>query len=120
LVGNRPFGIAPHSGNLYVDYERRRFGAELSGYFVARQDDSTFLSDAFFGASMLLPNQNLNPGYQKIDLSGRYTLNPALTFFAGIENLLNEHYAAPLGFPALPLTFRAGIKFRIGRDSWKW
>ena len=103
-----------------MDYERRRFGAELSGYFVAGQDDSTFLSDAFFGASMLLPNQNLNPGYQKIDLSGRYTLNPALTFFAGIENLLNEHYAAPLGFPALPLTFRAGIKFRIGRDSWKW
>jgi vitamin B12 transporter len=120
LVGNRPFGIAPHSGNLYVDYQRRRFGAEMSGYFVARQDDSTFLSDALFGASMLLPNQNLNPGYRKIDLSGRYTINPALTFFAGIENLLNEHYAAPLGFPALPLTFRAGIKFRIGRDSWKW
>ena len=120
LVGNRPFGLAPHSGSLYVDYQRRHFGAELSGYFVARQDDSTFLSDAFFGTSMLLLNQNLNAGYQKIDLSGRYTINPALTLFAGIENLLNEHYAAPLGFPALPLTFRAGIKFRIGRDSWKW
>lgn len=120
LVGNRPFGIAPHSGSLYVDYQRRRFGADLSGYFVSRQDGSTFLSDAFFGTSMLLPNQNLNAGYQKIDLSGRYTINPALTLFGTFENLLNEHYAAPLGFPALPLTFRAGIKFRIGRDSWKW
>jgi len=120
LVGNRPFGMAPHSGSLYIDYERRRFGGELSGYFVTRQDDSTFLSDAFFGTSMLLPNRNLNPGYQKIDLSGRYTLNPAVTFFASVENLLNERYTAAFGFPALPLTFRTGIKFRIGREGWKW
>jgi vitamin B12 transporter len=119
LVGNRPFGIARHSGSLYVDYQRRRFGADLSGYFVTRQDDSTFLSDAFFGTSLLLPNQDVNAGYQKIDLSGRYTINPAVTLFASIENLLNEHYTAAFGFPSLPLTFRTGIKFRIGRESWK-
>ena len=119
LVGNRPFGMAWHCGSLYVDYERRRFGAELSGYFVARQDDSTFLSDAFFGTSMLLPNQDLNAGYQKIDLSGRYSLNPAITLFASTENILNERYTAAFGYPSLPLTFRAGMKFRIGRDSWK-
>lgn len=120
LVGGRPFGMAPHSGGLYIDYERRRFGGELSGYFVTRQDDSTFLTDAFFGTSMLLPNHNLNPGYQKIDLSGRYSLNPAMTFFASVENLLNERYTAAFGFPALPLSFRIGIKFRIGRETWKW
>ena len=120
VVGGRPFGMAPHSGGLYVDYERRGFGGELSGYFVTRQDDSTFLSDAFFGTSMLLPNHNLNPGYQKIDLTGRYTLNPAMTLFASVENLLNERYTAAFGFPALPLTFRTGIKFRIGREGWKW
>lgn len=120
LVGGRPFGMAPHSGGLYIDYERRRFGGELSGYFVTRQDDSTFLSDASFGTSMLLPNHNLNPSYQKMDLSGRYTLNPAVTFFASVENLLNERYTAAFGFPALPLTLRTGIKFRIGREGWKW
>jgi len=119
LVGERPFGIAPHSGSLYVDYGRRRFGAQLSGSFVTRQDDSTFLSDAFFGASMLLPNHNLNASYQKIDLGGRYTINPAVTFFASIENLLNERYTAAFGFPSLPLAFRSGIKFWIGRDIWK-
>jgi vitamin B12 transporter len=120
LVGGRPFGMAPHSGGLYIDYERRRFGGELSGYFVTRQDDSTFLTDAFFGTSMLLPNHDLNPGYQKIDLSARYALNPAVTFFISIENLLNERYTAAFGFPALPLTFRTGIKFRIGREGWRW
>jgi vitamin B12 transporter len=120
LVGSRPFGMAPHSGSLFVDYERRRFGGELSGYFVTRQDDSTFLTDAFFGTSMLLPNHDLNPSYQKIDLSGRYSINPALTLFISIENLLNERYTAAFGFPALPLAFRTGIKFRIGREGWKW
>ena len=120
LVGNRPFGMARHSGGLFLDYERRRFGAELNGYFVSAQDDSTFLSDAFFDTSMLLPNQNVNAGYRKIDLSGRYTLNPAITFFAGVENLLNQRYTAAFGFPSLPLNFRAGVKFRIARDSWKW
>jgi vitamin B12 transporter len=119
LVGSRPFGMAPHSGSLFVDYERRRFGGELSGYFVTRQDDSTFLTDAFFGTSMLLPNHDLNPSYQKIDVSGRYSINPALTLFISIENLLNERYTAAFGFPSLPLAFRTGIKFRIGRDSWK-
>jgi vitamin B12 transporter len=120
LVGNRPFGMAPHSGSLYIDYQRQRFGAELSGYFVTRQDDSTFLTDAFFGTSMLLPNQNVNAGYQKIDLSGRYSINPALIVFANIENLLNERYSAAFGFPSLPLTFLTGIKLRLGRDTWKW
>jgi iron complex outermembrane receptor protein/vitamin B12 transporter len=61
----------------------------------------------------------VNAGYQKIDLSGRYTINPAVTLFASIENLLNEHYTSAFGFPSLPLTFRTGIKFRIGRESWK-
>jgi len=120
LVGGRPFALAPHSGGLYIDYERRRFGGELNGYFVTRQDDSTFLTDAFFGTSLLLPNRNLNPGYQKIDLSGRYSVKPAITLFVSMENLLNEHYTAAFGFPALPLTFRSGIKFRIGREGWKW
>jgi vitamin B12 transporter len=120
LVGSRPFGMAPHSGGLYVDYERRRFGGEVSGYFVTRQDDSTFLTDSFFGTSMLLPNRDLNPSYQKIDVNGRYSINAALTLFVSIENLFNERYTAAFGFPALPLAFRAGMKLRIGRDSWKW
>ncbi len=120
LIGGRPFSRAPHSGSLLIDYSRRRFGTALAGYFVSRQDSSTFLTDGFFGNSLLLPNRNLNAGYQKIDLSGRYTINPAVTLVASIENLLNEHYTAAFGYPSLPLAFRAGIKFRIGRDSWKW
>ena len=41
----------------------------FSGYFSGERDDSTFLSDRFFGSSLLLPNRDLDPAYQKLDLS---------------------------------------------------
>lgn len=119
LVGGRPFRRAPHSGGLFVGYARRKFAATLSGYFVSRQDDSTFLTDGFFGNSMLLPNRNLNASYQKVDLNGRYALHRGVALYTSIENLLSQKYDPAFGFPALPLTFRTGIKFTIGGEGWR-
>ena len=76
LVGERPFRRPANSGTLFVGYANGPFDVALSGYFVGRRDDSTFLSDGFFGNSMLLPNQDLDPAYQKIDLSASYRLHP--------------------------------------------
>jgi iron complex outermembrane receptor protein/vitamin B12 transporter len=118
LEGSRPFRRPPHSGSLLLSYSRGKFGAALSGYFVSRGDDSTFLSDPFFGNSMLLPNRNLNSGYQKIDLSGRYSVHPAVTLFTSMENLLSQHYTPVFGFPAAPFTIRGGIKVTIGGETW--
>jgi vitamin B12 transporter len=120
LVGARPFNRAPHSGSLLIDYSQRKFGLALAGYFVSRQDSSTFLTDGFFGNSMLLPNHNLNAGYQKIDLSGRYPVNRLLTAYFSVENLLSQHYEQAFGFPSLPLTFRTGLRFTIGGESGWW
>jgi len=119
LVGNRPFRRAPHSGSLLIDYYKRKFDLNLSGYFVSRQDDSTFLSDGFFGNTLLLPNRNLNAGYQKIDLGGRYEINPMLALFTSVENVLGQHYHPAFGFPALPLTFRSGVRLTIGGQAWR-
>lgn len=119
LVGGRPFRRAPHSGSLVVGYSKRQFGLTLSGYFVSGQDGSTFLSDPFFGNSLLLPNRNFNSGYQKFDLSGRFALNRVITFYTSVENLLSQHYHPAPGFPAPPLTFRSGIKIRLGGEGWR-
>jgi vitamin B12 transporter len=119
LVGARPFRIAPHSGSFTLRYSRPKFTAAVNGYLVGRRDDSTFLTDAFFGNSLLLPNRNLDAGYQKIDLTGSYSIHPAVTLFTSMENLLNEHYDAAYGFPSLPFTIRAGVKFVIGGEGWK-
>lgn len=120
LVGARPFDRAPHTGSVRFDYERHKFGLTTMGCFVGRRDASTFLSDGFFGTSMLLPNRNLLAGYQLLDLSGRYSVTRRLTAYLSVTNLLSQHYQEKLGYPALPLSFRTGLKFTIGGESGWW
>jgi vitamin B12 transporter len=121
LQGARPFLQAPHSGNLILRYSRKRFNTAFSGYLVGRRDDSTFLEDGFFGNTLLLPNHNLAPGYQKFDLSMSYSVTSYAKVYTSIENLFSEHYQAAFGFPALPFTIRTGVTFTIGghQEWWK-
>lgn len=120
LVGARPFNRAPHTGSILFSYDRRRFNANITGAFIGRRDGSTFLSDGFFGTTMLLPNRNLQDAYQLIALNARYAFNTHITGYVALNNLISQHYAEVTGFPALPLTFRLGLKFTFGGDhGWK-
>lgn len=120
LIGSRLFRRAPHTGSLSVSYSLSKFSLALNGLFVSRRDDSTFLSDEFFGNSLLLPNRNLDSAYQKIDLYGTYRVNNRLSFYSAVDNVLSQHYDRVIGFPALPLTFRAGFRVTLGGESWSW
>jgi iron complex outermembrane receptor protein/vitamin B12 transporter len=110
LVGARPFRRPANSGSVVVSYSTRRAQASLAGYFVGARDDSTFLTDEFFGFSLLLPNQDLDPAYQKFDVSGSYAIHPRVRAYVTIENLFNETYAATAGFPSLPRAARLGVR----------
>ena len=116
LVGARPFRRPTHSGHLFVTYGRGPANAAVIASFVGKSDDSTFLSDAFFGSSLLLPNRNLVDGYQKVDLTASYDLHPRVRWHLSIENVLDQRYVAPAGFPALPLTFRTGLTVTLGGE----
>jgi iron complex outermembrane receptor protein/vitamin B12 transporter len=116
LVGERPFRRPANSGTLFVGYTTGPIDLALSGYFVGARDDSTFLSDGYFGNSMLLPNQDLDPAYQKIDLSASYRLHPRLRVYLTLENLLNQDYSVVYGFPSLPATIRVGASVGLGGD----
>jgi iron complex outermembrane receptor protein/vitamin B12 transporter len=118
LVGARPFRVAPHSGYFGLNFARSKFYSSLTGSLVSRRDDSDFLSDADFGPTMLLPNRNLDGAYQRLDLSSGYQVTSRLTAYANMQNLLSEHYVQAFGFPALPFTFRSGIKINFGGESW--
>ena len=120
LQGARPFLQAPHSGSFVLTYNRNKFNAAFSGYLVGRHDDSTFLSDGFFGNTMLLPNRNLAPGYQKFDLSAGYAVTSYVKVYTSIENLFSQHYAAAFGYPALPFTIRSGVTFTLGGHKGWW
>jgi vitamin B12 transporter len=114
LVGARPFRRAPHSGSLALFYDHNKFTATFSGSLISRRDDSTFLSDADGGNTLLLPNRNLAASYQKFDASGAYTLHSSLQIYTSIENLFSQHYEAAFGFPATPFTIRSGLRFTLG------
>ena len=116
LIGQRPFRRPANTGNLLVSYSQGPATVALSGYFAGKANDSTFLggSDINFGNSLLLPNEDLNAGYQKIDLSGSYLFHRSLKGYATVENLLDQHYEPAFGFPALPLNVRAGVTITLG------
>ncbi len=119
LEGARPFRQAPHSGSLALFYAHNKWSAVFSGSLVGRRDDSTFLTDANFGNTLLLPNRNLSGAYQKFDLSGSYKITPYLKVYTGIENLFSQHYEGAFGYPALPFTIRSGITVTLGgRGGW--
>ncbi len=116
LVGQRPFRRPTNTGSMLVSYSQGAADIALTGYFAGEADDSTFMvgSDINFGNSMLLPNKDLNFGYQKIDVSGSYRIHPRLKWYLTVENLLDQHYEAAFGFPALPLNVRTGVTVNVG------
>jgi iron complex outermembrane receptor protein/vitamin B12 transporter len=116
LVGQTPFRRPPNVGNLLVSYSQGPTDIALTGYFAGKSDDSTFLvgSDLNFGNTLLLPNHNLNFGYQKVDLSGSYRFKRSVRWFATVENLLDQHYEPTFGFPGLPINVRTGVTLTVG------
>jgi iron complex outermembrane receptor protein/vitamin B12 transporter len=114
LVGARPFRRPANSGSLVITYARSRAQLSLASYFFGKADDSTFLSDAFFGASMLLPNKNLDAAYQTFDVNGSYRIHPRLRWYVTAENVFNETYEASAGYPALPRVVRTGVTVTLG------
>jgi vitamin B12 transporter len=119
LIGARPFRRAPQSGYMAVLYHHSRWTASLTGTFVGRRDDSDFLYDENGGTSLLLPNRDLDAAYQKLDLGGSYQVNREVNVYADLQNVLDRHYDEAFGYPALPFTFRSGIRITLGGESWK-
>ena len=114
LVGARPFRRPANSGTLVATYAQGPVQVTIAGAFVGKADDSTFLSDASFGNSMLLPNHDLDAAYQKVDLSASYQFHSRLRGYLSIENVANQTYEAAFGFPALPRTLQ-----RNDSDAWR-
>ena len=117
LVGQRPFRRAKHSGYYSAIYARTRWYVEMTGTFMGRRDDSTFLSGSNGGTALLLPNHNLDPAYQVIGLTANYRINRHVSTYTVMDNLLSQHYQQVLGYPSLPFNFRSGMQFSWGGDA---
>lgn len=119
LRGARPFRRPPHTGFASVSYAATQWSAQLTAAFASRSDDSTFLPgyDFWEGNSLLLPNRNLDYGYAKLDAGGTYQLESWVGIYAQLDNLTNNQHIGPIGYPALPLTMRVGLRLALGHQS---
>jgi len=95
-----------HSATVLLSYLGTRWGANLSGSFVGRRPD-----DDFYGF-----NIDHAAGYVRADLGGWYAINRRVTAYANIENALDRRYNEVVGYPALPINFRVGFRFRVGGE----
>jgi iron complex outermembrane receptor protein/vitamin B12 transporter len=119
LKGARPFRRPPHTGFFTATYARQKFAVQFASAFASRSDDSTYLefADANGGNSLLLPNRNLDFGYAKLDLGGSYQIFSWLSAYGQAENLTSNQHIAPIGYPSLPMNFRAGLKLQLGKET---
>ncbi|MGO9086077.1 MAG: TonB-dependent receptor domain-containing protein [Terriglobales bacterium] len=95
-----------HSATEMLSYLGTRWGANLSGSFVGRRADSDFYGFGIDHAA----------GYVRADLGGWCAVRPRVTVYLNLENALDRRYNEVVGYPALPVNFRAGVRFRVGGE----
>lgn len=106
--GNRLFLRPLHSANLMFNAGFRRTDLNLVGTFVGRRTDSDFLFPPLGLTSA--------PSYLRVDLAASFALGHGVTALGRVENLFDRTYQEALGFPALRLTYRAGMKYTWGGE----
>ena len=97
------------AGNMLLTYTRPRWGADTGVIAVGRRPDSDFL----FG---YIPPIYYAAGYATVNFGGWYAFNRHITAYADLDNAFNNHYNVVLGYPALGLNFRGGMRFRFGGE----
>jgi len=95
-----------HAASLLTTYVGSRWGADLEGSFIGPRADSDFFGFGIGHAA----------GYVLANTGGWYAIKPRITAYANVENLLNRSYNEVVGYPALGINFRAGMRFRVGGE----
>jgi vitamin B12 transporter len=104
--GNRLAKRPLHSATLIANASFHRINWNLAGYYVGRRTDSDFLG---LGITS-------NPSYVRWDLSTSYHFTRKLSALARVENLFDRRYQDAVGYPALGLNYRLGMKYVWGGE----
>ena len=106
LPGSRLFKRPLHSANLIGNAHFLRMNWNLAGTYVGRRADSDF--DGLGITS--------DPSYVRWDLANSIDMGHGFSTVAIVNNLFNRHYSDAVGYPALRLNYRVGLKYTWGRD----
>ena len=115
IPGNRLFKRPLHAANLIANAHFRHMNWNLAGYYVGRRADSDFDSFVVDGVCTGFCITS-DPSYVRWDLANSVDLGHGLSTVAVVNNLFNRHYSDAVGYPALRLNYRLGLKYRWGKD----
>jgi vitamin B12 transporter len=115
VPGNRLFLRPLNSANLVANAHFRRMNWNLAGTYVGRTADSDFLS-TIINDVCTGPCIKSNPSWVRWDLANSINLGHGVSTIARVENLFNRHYEDAVGYPALRLNYRLGLKYVWGRE----
>ena len=97
------------AGTVLLTYTQPKWGATAGVVAVGRRPDSDFLfgyiSPIYYAA-----------GYARVDLGGWYSFTHHITAYANLNNAFDNHYNEVLGYPALGISVRAGMRFTFGGE----
>jgi vitamin B12 transporter len=91
-----------HSGYAGFAWTRSRLSADVTGVFVGHRVDSDF--------SALEPPILSNDGFATFDVHASYKVVGPLSITFAADNLTNDEYMDPLGYPALGRAIRFGAR----------
>ena len=113
--GNRLIHRPLHSANLIFNATIRHMNWNFAGTYVGRATDSDFDSITVNGVCTGFCIRS-NPSWVRWDLANSITLGHGVSTIARVENLFNRHYEDAVGYPALRLNYRLGLKYVWGRE----
>ena len=114
IPGSRLFKRPLHSANLIANAHVRGMNWNLVGSYVGRRADSDFDSTFVNGVCVSGPCITSDPSYVRWDLGASFPLRHGITASARVENLFDRRYQDAVGYPALGLNYRLGLKYAWG------
>ena len=107
-----------HSAVLRANYSRGRAMVNVNVRYVGQRHDAAFL-----GLSAVVSPQfptgrsvdiTVNPGYTVSWLGGEVRVSRDVAAYLRIDNLTDAVYESVLGYPGLPRSVVAGLRFNVG------
>ncbi len=102
-AGSRLLRRPTHSGFVTGGWYRSRWSFGARAVFVGNRSDNDF-----YGLNLTEVG-----GYSRVDVNGSVRIGKQAELYAVIQNLLNAEYSEALGYPALKLNFRSGLRVRF-------
>ncbi|GAC1655505.1 MAG: hypothetical protein NVS9B15_16320 [Acidobacteriaceae bacterium] len=96
-----------HAATILLNRAGDRWGGDIAGSFIGRRPDEDFYGYNLTHAA----------GYALVNVGGWIRISRFATAYANVDNALDRSYNSALGFPGLPINFRAGLRFKLGGDK---